>query len=74
MDNPSNPLDDGLMTTAEVCDFLRIGRTKVYELMGDGDLPSTMIGSQRRIPRRVVIDLAARLYRPSLAAAGGVDS
>lgn len=66
MDSSTDTLDDGLMTTAEVCTFLKIGRTKIYDLMTRGELPSTMIGSQRRIPRRAVIDLAARHYEPQL--------
>jgi len=69
MDSSTDTLDDGLMTTAEVCAFLKIGRTKAYELMARGELPSTMIGCQRRIPRRAVIDLAARRYVPQLGAA-----
>ena len=70
MDNSTDDtLNDGLMTTDEVCRFLRIGRTKAYELMNSGQLSSTMIGSQRRVPRRAVIDLAARRYEPQLRAA-----
>lgn len=69
MDRSTDTLDEGLMTTAEVCIFLKIGRTKAYELMTSGELASTMIGSQRRIPRRAVIDLAARRYEPQLGAA-----
>ena len=60
MKDAIDTLNDGLMTTAEACTFLRIGKTKLYEMMVLGELPSTMIGSQRRIPRSAVLDLAAR--------------
>ncbi len=51
---------DGLMTVAQASAFLRLGRSRVYELMGSGELPSVRIGRSRRIPRRALIDLAAR--------------
>ncbi len=53
---------DGLVTTSEVCTFLKIGKTKAYELIVSGDLPSTMIGSSRRVPKRALIDFAAARY------------
>lgn len=39
-----------LLSVEEVADRLRIGRTKVYELMGRGALRSVRIGVARRVP------------------------
>lgn len=39
-----------LLTTAEAAAALGIGRSKVYELLRTGDLPSVRIGTCRRIP------------------------
>jgi excisionase family DNA binding protein len=36
-------------TVAEACDGTGIGRTKLYELMAEGRLDSTMIGRRRLI-------------------------
>jgi len=37
-----------------VADYLRIGRTKVYELMATGDLRSVKIGRARRVTQAAV--------------------
>ena len=39
-----------LLTVAEVCDRLKLGRTTVYLLIADGRLPSFRVGRARRIP------------------------
>lgn len=39
-----------LVTVAEACEELRIRRTKLYELLGTGELPSMTIGRRRLIP------------------------
>lgn len=60
---------DGLMTMAEVCRFLAVGKTTAYEMVGDGRLPSVRIGTSRRVPRRAVVEFAsARLVTPPSAA------
>lgn len=56
MNNPDQ--DPQLLTIAEVCDLLRIGQTRVYELLDEGVLPSVKIGALRRIPRPAVVELA----------------
>jgi excisionase family DNA binding protein len=58
MDLVSQTASGGLLTVQDVCEFLRIGRTKAYELIDSGLLPSVKIGALRRIPRQAVIDLA----------------
>lgn len=39
-----------LLTPEQAASWLSIGRTKVYELMGAGELESVRIGASRRIP------------------------
>jgi len=43
-----------LLRTEEVARLLSIGRTKVYELIGRGELPVVRIGRSVRIPRRAL--------------------
>jgi excisionase family DNA binding protein len=38
-----------LLTPEEVADQLRVGRTKVYELLASGKLRSVKIGRRRRV-------------------------
>ena len=54
---------DGLLTVQECAEFLHLSRSKVYELMDAGELCFTKLGRSRRIPRRAVIELAARGLR-----------
>jgi len=51
---------DGLLSVPETGRFLSLSRSKVYLLMERGDLAYVKIGRARRIPRRAVIELAAR--------------
>jgi len=39
-----------LYTPVEACRVLGVGRSKVYELLGAGELTSVRIGACRRIP------------------------
>ena len=50
---------DGLVTVQEAAQFLSISRSKLYELMDNGELKFAKLGRSRRIPRRALIDLAA---------------
>ena len=51
---------DGLLTVRETAAFLHLSRSKIYELMDAGILCFAKLGRSRRIPRRAVIELAAR--------------
>jgi excisionase family DNA binding protein len=51
---------DGLVTVQEAAEFVSISRSKLYELMDTGELVYVKIGRSRRVPRRALIDLAAR--------------
>ncbi len=54
---------DGLMTVREAAQFLRLSPSRLYVLMVGGQLAFVKLGRSRRIPRRAVIQLAARALR-----------
>ena len=45
-----------LLTVIEVADHLCLSRSKVYELLADGSLPSVRIGRTRRITMSSLAD------------------
>jgi excisionase family DNA binding protein len=51
------------MTVQEAAAFLRISRSSLYTQMDDGELEYVKLGRSRRVPRRAVLDLAARGLR-----------
>ena len=53
--------DEELLTVEEVEQRLKIGRTKVYELINRGDLPSVTIDRCRRVLRSDLNAFIARL-------------
>ncbi|MFF4404897.1 helix-turn-helix domain-containing protein [Streptomyces sp. NPDC001262] len=58
------------LTVAEAARRIGIGRTKMYEYVSSGEIPSVKIGSLRRIPAEAVNEfLARRLSVGELAAA-----
>jgi excisionase family DNA binding protein len=50
-----------LLTPEEAAEALSIGRTKVYELLGQGLLRSVRIGTCRRIPREALDEFVGGL-------------
>ncbi len=56
-------VEDGLMTVAEAARFLRLSRSTLYAIMDRGELRFAKIGRSRRIPKRAVVELAARDLR-----------
>ena len=56
-------VEDGLMTVAEAARFLKLSRSSVYKLMDEGQLQYTKLGRCRRVPRRALVELAARGLR-----------
>ena len=46
-----------LLTASEAGKVLRIGRSKVYELIRSGELKSIRIGKQIRVPRDAISEL-----------------
>ena len=53
-----------LLTPVEAAAALGIGRSKVYELIRAGEIPSVQIGRCRRIPVSGIADYVASLPRP----------
>jgi excisionase family DNA binding protein len=50
-----------LLRPEEVATVLRVGRTRMYELMRSGDLRSVKIGHLRRVSATAVAEYVARL-------------
>ncbi|WP_030813276.1 helix-turn-helix domain-containing protein [Streptomyces sp. NRRL S-337] len=48
------------LTVAEAARRIGIGRTKMYEYVSSGEIPSVKIGSLRRIPAEAVNEFLAR--------------
>jgi excisionase family DNA binding protein len=53
-------VEDGLLTVREAAGFMRISIAGIYALMARGELPYVKIGRCRRVPRRALVELAAR--------------
>jgi excisionase family DNA binding protein len=53
-------VEDGLVTVKQAAEFLAISVSGVYALMDRRELPFTKLGRSRRIPRRALVELAAR--------------
>jgi excisionase family DNA binding protein len=49
-----------LISTGEAADWLGIGKTKLYELIGRGDIPTVRIGRAVRIPAAAIEDWVRR--------------
>ena len=54
-----------LLKPEEAAEVLSIGRSKVYELMGSGELVSVRIGASRRIPVDALSEFVDQLQRYS---------
>ena len=55
-----------LLKPEEAAEVLSIGRSKVYELMGSGELVSVRIGASRRIPADALFEFVDQLQRYSV--------
>lgn len=53
-----------LLRVDEVARTLALGRTKVYELIASGELPSITIGAARRIPAEALRQWLAERVDP----------
>jgi excisionase family DNA binding protein len=51
---------EGLDKVADVARFLSLSRSAVYSLMARGELAFVKLGKARRVPKRAVIELAAK--------------
>ena len=58
---------DGLMTVQEAAEFLRLSRSSLYTMMDSGELAFVKLGRSRRIPKRALVELAARELRGGIS-------
>lgn len=49
-----------LLTVIEVADHLCLSRSKIYELLADGTLPSVRIGRNRRITTKALAEFVTK--------------
>lgn len=54
------PWAKGAVSVSEAADFLGLSRRTIYELLTDGQLPSTKLRGRRLIPRASLLDLLSR--------------
>ena len=71
--NPNPRTDALLVTPEEAAELLSIGRTKLYELIADGTLPSVRIGRCRRLPREALDELVRSLRDDDSGNAGAME-
>ena len=57
-----------LLTVNEACEFLSIGRVKLFELIGNGEIRSVKIGRARRIPAGALDDFVEQKLSETLRA------
>lgn len=57
-------VDKLLLKPEEAAELLSIGRSKVYELIGTGELASVRIGASRRIPADALAEFVRELRSP----------
>lgn len=60
-----------LLKPEEAAEVLSIGRSKVYELIGTGELASVRIGTSRRVPTDALVEFASRLRGPVVESVAG---
>lgn len=60
-------MNDMVYRVEEVARALRIGRTKVFDLIKSGELASVKIGGSRRIPASSVHEYLSRLIQQEAA-------
>jgi excisionase family DNA binding protein len=58
-----------LYSTAEACELLNVGKSKLFELLRSGELNSTRIGSARLIAAQDLSEFVTRLRTAAPAAA-----
>ena len=64
-------VDKLLLKPEEAAEVLSIGRSKVYELFGPGELASVRIGACRRVPTDARVEFVTRLRSPAFEPVGG---
>jgi len=66
-------MDDAklLLRVAEASERTNISRTRLFELMGSGELESVLVGRRRLIPQAALVAFVDRLRAEAAAAHGG---
>jgi excisionase family DNA binding protein len=64
-------VDKLLLKPEDAADVLSIGRSKVYELIGTGELASVRIGASRRVPADALVEFVTRLRSPAAEPVAG---
>lgn len=64
-------IDKLLLKPEEAAEMLSIGRSKVYELIGTGELASVRIGTSRRVPTDALVEFVSRLQGPAAEPVAG---
>ena len=64
-----DPVEPEVVSVSQFCRIFGLGRTKVYQLMGDGTLPSARVGKRRLLRLGAGRDLIARLEQRGLGTA-----
>ncbi len=54
-------MDKLLLRPEEAAEVLSIGRSRLYELLGSGELDSVRIGTSRRVPAEELVRYVERL-------------
>jgi excisionase family DNA binding protein len=60
-------MEQALLTIQEAAEILSLGRSKVYELVSTGRLPSVSIGRARRVPVEAITEFVAGLTNTVMA-------
>jgi len=58
------------LTIEELADYLKLGRTKLYQMAQDGSMPASKLGNQWRFDRDE-IDTWMKRQRPNKPGSGG---
>jgi excisionase family DNA binding protein len=58
-----NGMEKLLLTPEDAADLLSIGRSKLYELIGDGRLASVRIDASRRVPMSALVEFVESLQQ-----------
>ena len=68
-EQPADKPEPEAVVVDDACRILGIGRTKLYELMAKGTLPSVKLGGRRLVRLETVRKLIAQLEQPGIGTA-----
>lgn len=59
LEDRTDLVSDGLATLTEAAEYLRVGKTTLYEMMANGEIPYCKVRKARRIPWKSLMEYAA---------------